>query len=267
VKSQPAKSKADANGYYTVKKGDTLLHIALEFGQNYRDLIVWNNLENPNDIKIDQVLRVIPPDSGIAGVQVGAVNNPSAEVKPVIPLAGVPMKNQPKGDKKPYSDAALAEMQKPDPSIAAVSPPVKPEDKPAVKPADKPADAAGGEEKSIAWVWPAEGAIISSFEDSKKGIDIAGKVGQPVYVAAPGKVMYAGSGIRGYGNLIVVRHTNTVTSVYAHNSNLLVKEEQMVTRGQKIAEMGSTDAESVRLHFEIRKQGKPVDPTKLLPSR
>jgi lipoprotein NlpD len=136
-----------------------------------------------------------------------------------------------------------------------------------VKPADKPADTAAGEEKSIAWVWPAEGAIISSFEDGKKGIDIAGKVGQPVYVAAPGKVMYAGSGIRGYGNLIVVRHTNTVTSVYAHNSNLLVKEEQMVTRGQKIAEMGSTDAESVRLHFEIRKQGKPVDPTKLLPGR
>jgi len=117
------------------------------------------------------------------------------------------------------------------------------------------------------WMWPAEGKIVTGFSDTAnlKGIDIAGKSGQPIFASAPGKVVYAGAGLRGYGKLIIVKHNNTFLSAYAHNKDILVKEGQQVTRGQKIAEMGNTDADQVMLHFEIRKQGKPMDPLKFLP--
>jgi len=116
-------------------------------------------------------------------------------------------------------------------------------------------------------MWPAEGKIVAKFSDGKKGIDIAGKLGQPVYAAGSGKVLYAGSGIRGYGNLVIVKHTNSLLSAYAHNKTIFVKEDQTVNKGQKIAEMGSSDSDAVKLHFEIRQQGKPVDPSKFLPNR
>lgn len=110
--------------------------------------------------------------------------------------------------------------------------------------------------------------MTTAFDDVKsKGLAISGKVGDPVVAAADGRVVYAGSGLRGYGNLVIVKHNSTYLTAYAHNQTLLVKEDQTVRRGQKIAEMGSTDAERVQLHFEIRKQGKPVDPAKLLPLR
>ncbi|HEV7855554.1 MAG TPA: peptidoglycan DD-metalloendopeptidase family protein, partial [Herminiimonas sp.] len=127
--------------------------------------------------------------------------------------------------------------------------------------------AASPDEDSVSWTWPAEGKIVASFDDGKKGIDISGKLGQPVLAAGAGKVMYAGSGIRGYGNLVIVKHTNNLLSAYAHNKTILVKEGQNVSKGQKIAEMGDSDADAVKLHFEIRQQGKPVDPSKFLPSR
>ncbi len=118
------------------------------------------------------------------------------------------------------------------------------------------------------WAWPAGGAVLAGFEEARnKGLSIGGKSGDPVLAAADGRVVYAGSGLRGYGNLVIVKHNATYLSAYAHNQILLVKEDQAVKRGQKIAEMGSTDAERVQLHFEIRRQGKPVDPAKLLPSR
>jgi lipoprotein NlpD len=120
----------------------------------------------------------------------------------------------------------------------------------------------------VNWIWPASGAVVVPFDDVRsKGIVIAGKAGDPVLAAADGRVVYAGSGLRGYGNLLIVKHNNTYLTAYAHNQTLLVKEDQAVRRGQKIAEMGSTDAESVQLHFEIRRLGKPVDPAKLLPPR
>jgi lipoprotein NlpD len=120
----------------------------------------------------------------------------------------------------------------------------------------------------INWMWPAAGTIASGFDETRsKGIAIAGKPGDPVYASADGRVVYAGSGLRGYGNLVILKHNNTYLTAYAHNQTLLVKEDQAVRRGQKIAEMGATDAESVQLHFEIRKLGKPVDPAKLLPPR
>jgi len=116
--------------------------------------------------------------------------------------------------------------------------------------------------------WPGNGAVLTGFDEVKnKGVDIAGNAGDPVLAAAEGKVVYAGSGLRGYGNLIILKHNNTYLTAYAHNQTLLVKEDQTVKRGQKIAEMGNSDADRVKLHFEVRKQGKPVDPTKYLPAR
>ena len=120
----------------------------------------------------------------------------------------------------------------------------------------------------INWLWPAASAVAAPFEEGKtKGLVFAGKAGDPVLAAAEGKVVYAGSGLRGYGNLVILKHNNTYLTAYAHNQALLVKEDQSVRRGQKIAEMGSTDANRVQLHFEIRRQGKPIDPAKLLPPR
>jgi len=119
----------------------------------------------------------------------------------------------------------------------------------------------------VAWIWPTDGKVVANFDDGKKGIDIAGKLGQQILAAGAGKVMYAGSGIRGYGNLVIIKHTNNLLSAYAHNKTILVKEGQTISKGQKIAEMGNSDADAVKLHFEIRRQGKPVDPAKFLPKR
>jgi lipoprotein NlpD len=256
----PAGKQADNRGYYTVKKGDTLIQIALDVGQNYRDLVVWNNLSNPNDIKVDQVLRVLPPEGS---AQTGSVATSSGvEVKPLAAPAGAaPHKSGPRGDKRPYSENALAELHKPDAGTA-----MKSEQKPIEKVPEPPA-AANHDDENIAWIWPAEGKVVSAFSEGKRGIDIAGKMGQPVVAAGSGKVLYAGSGIRGYGNLVIVKHSSNLLSAYAHNKTIFVKEDQNVTKGQKIAEMGNSDTDEVKLHFEIRQQGKPVDPSKFLPSR
>jgi lipoprotein NlpD len=131
-------------------------------------------------------------------------------------------------------------------------------------PAATPA-APSAAEDAISFQWPARGNLISGFDESKnKGLDIGGKVGDPVLAAADGRVVYAGAGLRGYGNLIILKHNNTYLTAYAHNQTLLVKEDQVIKRGQKIAEMGNSDADQVKLHFEIRRQGKPVDPAKYL---
>ena len=281
---QPQQPKHADRGYYTVHKGDTLIQIALEFGQNYRDLVTWNNLANPNDIKVDQVLRVLPPEQGTAaanGTQTGSVTVGSGvEVRPLNPSnagSSAPAgsnKTAPRGDKRPYSEANLAELQKPDTAAPAAgqssasAQPGAPANPPKVadKTPDTPAPSASDEE-SVSWIWPADGKVVSTFSDGKKGIDIAGKIGQPVLAAGSGKVLYAGSGIRGYGNLVIVKHSNNLLSAYAHNKTIFVKEDQTVTKGQKIAEMGNSDSDSVKLHFEIRQQGKPVDPSKFLPNR
>lgn len=259
--------QSDQRGFYTVKRGDTLIQIALDFGQNYRDLVVWNNLANPNDIKVDQVLRVLPPEGA---AQTGSVATaPGVEVRPLAPAAagpvGTPNKTGPRGDKRPYSDATLAEMQKPEtdavPQVASAAP------SPAAPARQAEPAAALTDDENISWIWPADGKVIAGFGDGRRGIAIAGQLGQPVVAAGAGKVLYAGSGIRGYGNLVIVKHTNNLLSAYAHNKTIFVKEDQTVARGQKIAEMGNSDSDEVKLHFEIRHQGKPVDPSKFLPSR
>jgi len=192
------------------------------------------------------------------------------EVRPAAPA--VPKKSGPRGEKRAYSDAALAELRS-DAGVAETQPaapaaaPARPAVAPAAAPAVAAAAAATGDEK-LSWMWPSEGKVIGTFDEGKnKGVDIAGKAGQQVVAAGAGKVMYAGSGIRGYGNLVIVKHSNSLLSAYAHNRSILVKEGQNVNKGQAIAEMGDSDADRVKLHFEIRQQGKPVDPSKFLPNR
>ncbi len=216
-------------GFYRVKPGDRLYRIALENGQNYRDIARWNNIQNPDQIEVGQVLRVKPPagDTGtplpapVASGSSFASNNPAS----VPPATATPPAN---------ASAAAA-----------------------------PSAVSSGE---LRLSWPAKGNVIGRFDDSKnKGLNIGGNAGDPVYAAGAGKVVYSGAGLRGYGNLVIIKHDATFLTAYAHNRTLLVKEGDSVTRGQKIAEMGNSDADRVMLHFEVRRDGKPVDPMKYLP--
>jgi lipoprotein NlpD len=232
AKVLPGAENAGKAGYYTVRQGDTLLRIGLDHGQSARDLARWNNLDNPNLIETGQVLRVAPPAQEAAAVRPAAL---AVTAAPVV--------------------AAQA--------ASAASAPIA--TKPVAAAPSTPANTEGDD--PIAFQWPVRGPLIAGFDEAKnKGLDIAGKAGDPVLAAADGKVVYAGSGLRGYGNLIILKHNNTYLTAYAHNQTLLVKEEQTIKRGQKIAEMGNSDADQVKLHFEIRRQGKPVDPAKYLPA-
>jgi lipoprotein NlpD len=277
------------SGVYQVKPRDTLYSIALDHGVDPRELAQWNNVENGR-IQPGQVLRVKPPE-GAPPVQVGAARSGAGPIEsrpldsrtpdsrgidtraaPSAPSAA--MKTEPKALRLPYSgenlallqrgDAAQAPAQsaKPDaaPPVAAIAPKPPAPTSPAA-PAAEPRD-----DEAIEFIWPAKGKVLARFsEPTSKGLDIAGKPGDPVVAAAGGRVIYIGTGIRGYGKLIVIKHDNNFNSVYAHNREILVKQDQTVTRGQKIAELGDTDSDSPKLHFEIRKSGKPVDPAKYLP--
>ena len=236
VKPLPGAENAGKPGYYTVKPGDTLIRIGLDTGQNFRDIVRWNNLENPNLIEVGQVLRIVPPTS----------DNPLVVTRPVT--SGTAATTTAAAPVRPASAASAASA--PAPAAAAVTPP------PAAT------------EDDIAWIWPAQGKLIAGFDEVKnKGYDIDGKAGDAIIAAGDGRVVYAGAGLRGYGNLIILKHNNTYLTAYAHNQTLLVKEDQSVKKGQKIAEMGNSDADRVKLHFEIRRQGKPVDPAKYLPAK
>jgi len=294
---------------YLVKRGDTLYTIALDHGLDYKDLASWNQLEDPNLIKVGQQLRLRPPpgwkpEPSDEGVVVGPVAaEPPIESKPLEAPPPPPVKSTPKGIKAPYSEQALAQLTrdptkapsslepkpaapepKPEPksepraaapaasaaasSAAAAAPPKAPAPSvqaTAPKPDEKPSDAATPD--SMQWVWPTTGKILHTFNQgpNPKGVAIGGSAGQAIVASAAGKVVYSGSGLRGYGKLIIIKHNNTYLSVYAHNRELLVKEGERVSKGQRIAEMGSTDSDRVGLHFEIRRLGKPVDPLKYLP--
>lgn len=261
-KPQEQEPAADPPGFYTVRKGDTLSRIAQQFSQNWRELADWNSLSNPNDIKVGQQLRVVPPEGASmasvpmdTGMEVrpldssaaAAPRNPPAEPQQLRALGG--MKNGPLGNKVAYTDQAWSDWQRGDGGRS-----LEPQ-----RPSAGPA-AAGR------FVWPTDGKIIRTFDAGRKGIDIAGVAGQPVVAVGDGTVLYA-KNMRGYGNLVIVDHNEGLVSAYAHNKTILVKEGQTVTRGQRIADMGDTDADSVKLHFEIRQLGKPVDPAGFLPSR
>jgi len=240
----PAVESGVRPGYYMVKGGDTLIRIGLDSGQNWKDLVRWNNLDNPNLIEVGQVLRVVPPGVDPAVAVSRPIPPTRAEARPVPSAPGA-------------SAAASA------PVVVAAAPAPAP----AATPAPAPPSARDPDD-DIAWSWPVASSVSTPFDEARnKGLVFRGKPGDPVLAAADGRVVYAGSGLRGYGNLVILKHSATYLTAYAHNQTLLVKDDQAVKRGQKIAEMGSTDADSVQLHFEIRKQGKPIDPAKLLPPR
>lgn len=257
VKPSPGAENAGKPGYYTVKPGDTLIRVGLENGQNWRDIARWSGLENPNAIEVGQVLRVVPPAP--------TVDNAAVVARPVAPagrVEGRPLDGKPGAPASaPVGGAggAGAAATAASPTVVAPTAPT-----PAAPGGSNPRDP----DEDLNWAWPAAGPVATSFDEARsRGVAIAGKAGDPVMAAADGRVIYAGSGLRGYGNLVIIKHNNTFLTAYAHNQTLLVKEDQAVRRGQKIAEMGSSDAERVQLHFEIRRQGKPVDPTRLLPTR
>ncbi len=227
-------------GYYTVKPGDTLIHIALEHGQSVRDIARWSGVDNPNRIEVGQVLRIEPPT-------VGAVVTRPVTIASAAPIAG--------------ATGVLGGAPKAGPTVAPAPP------EPTATASAAPV-APGSADDGVTWIWPTSGSVIAGFDEVKnKGVDIGGSAGEAVLAAADGRVVYVGAGLRGYGNLIILKHNNTYLSAYAHNQTLLVKEDQSVRRGQKIAEMGNSDADRVKLHFEVRRQGKPVDPLKYLPVR
>jgi lipoprotein NlpD len=246
-----------AGATYTVRQGDTLFSIARAHGVDFRELAGWNNID-PASIKVGQQLRLTPPD----GVAATPMKPPpgGVETRPLdsgVVSADPAMKTQPLGQRVPYSDEAYARMAK-------VQPAATPEVKLEVKPAAKPDTPRGDGE--VDWAWPTAGKVVASFDGtSSKGISVSGKMGQPVYASAAGKVTYTGI-FRGLGRIVVVQHNKNYLSVYAHNSNVVVKQDQLVSKGQKISEMGNSDADQVKLHFEIRRQGKPVDPITLLPA-
>ncbi len=250
----PGFENAGKAGYYTVKPGDTMIRIGMETGQSWRDIARWNGLTNPNVIEVGQVLRVTPP--------VAATTVPAATVLAgAKPAAGV---NAPVAAGSTGA-AAATPVAPSGVTTTAVAPAAVTAT--AVPPAQGGTAAAPADDE-VSLIWPASGAVISGFDEVKnKGVDIGGAAGDPVLAAADGRVVYVGSSLRGYGNLIILKHNNTYLTAYAHNQALLVKEDQTVRKGQKIAEMGNSDADRVKLHFEVRRQGKPVDPAKYLPPR
>lgn len=237
------------------------------------------------------------PESNDANVVIKPLNSEAAYSQPMSapvnaaatrPAAAAltPTLSEPKAIREPYSEKALATL--PTPTKSAKPPPEKlatvsdktdvaksltnkvetnksePVKSELVKPVVENTGALNGED-DVVWSWPTVGKVVAGFnESSNKGVDINGKLGQPVIASAAGKVIYSGSDLRGYGKLVIIKHNKTYLSVYAHNSQILVKEGQQVSKGQKISEMGNSDADQVKLHFEIRRQGKSVDPAKYL---
>jgi lipoprotein NlpD len=243
-------------GYYRVKPGDTLYRIALENGQNYRDIAAWNNLANPNQIEVDQLLRVAPPGANTAAMTPGVAT---------APVTGGAVQGAPLGSSAAAGTSGTAAPNAQLPPVYGSGPgstatTIPPQPAVGAQASSPAADA------NVTFAWPVRGPLLDTFDDNKnKGLNIGGTPGEPVKAAAAGRVVYAGNGLRGYGNLIIIKHNATYLTAYAHNRSLMVKEGDAVTKGQEIAQMGNTDSDRVMLHFEIRRQGKPVDPMKYLP--
>ena len=275
VQDRSAPVRQPESKYRDVQSGDTLYSIAWESGRDYGDLARWNDLDPPYVIRRGQKIRLFPPDGsrklapasddfrivasgdtlyGIARETGLPVADLAAWNRLAPPYAISP------GQRlrlTPPPSAAIAQMPAPTPAPRSVpSGPPKTEDE---------SDSTG----PVVWRWPTDGKTITRFApgDRTKGIDIAGSKGQPIYAAAPGKVVYQGSGLRGYGQLIIVKHNVDFLSAYAHASTIYVQEGSAVAAGQKIAAMGSSGADRVKLHFEIRRRGEPVDPLDFLPKK
>ena len=249
-------------GEYIVQKGDTLYAIAFQNGLDYRDLAFWNNLDSPDVIKAGQSLRLTPPeDSATRAKGVETLPMRDAGLSKARQLGEPVLLPEPKALRLPYSEANWAE-------VSGVRPTAPAE----VRKAPDAAKAEPGDSVNAAsnddWRWPANGKLLGGFgQGGGKGIDIAGERNAPILAVAPGKVVYSGDGLRGYGKMLIVKHSDEFLTAYAHNQTLLVKEGDWIKGGQKIAEMGDTDSDRVKLHFEVRQYGKPLDPLKYLPER
>jgi len=230
------------SGHYIVQRGDSLWSIAFRFGWDWRELAQVNNIPPPHVIHPGQTIRFTRhTQSRAVAARPTPAPTPPASTSPSVVTTPVPIP-------PPLTR----------PSVPAAKPPA------ATTPVKPVARSASG------WAWPTNGAVIGRFSSNgslNKGIDIAGELGQPVLAASDGAVVYAGSGLRGYGELVIIKHSDTYVSAYGHNRRLLVQEGQQVKAGHTIAEIGSTGTDRVKLHFEIRRQGKPVDPLQYLPKR
>lgn len=254
-------SREAHDGQYLVQAGDTLYSIALAFGQDFRDIARWNGLDDQAHLQVGQTLRVAPPPG----------EGSAAEASPIA------LSPSTKVETRPLAPSEIAPQ-------AATAPPPTPGAQPDIAPAapgrsgvaTPPGGAAppttdnksAAVEPNSVWAWPSTGKVVERFDEAhNKGIDIGGSVGDPVLAANDGQVVYSGSGLRGYGKLVIIKHTDDYVSAYAHNNEILVTQGEAVKRGQHIADLGMTDASTPRLHFEIRRRGTPVDPLAYLPPR
>ena len=267
--------------FHIVAQGETLGLIALDYGLDHTDLALWNNLSNPNLIEIGQQLQLQPPKTqpevtaiepvkpkapapsraredevatrkdGVTRTQVGVGGNSGerdvAEVTDPVAL------------KLDYSEGEAERLLEQSGGVEQASLAVR------ATPSTAGAPRNTRERNGITWSWPVNGQLSDSFSEDNKGIDIGGPRGQPIYSSADGKVIYAGSGLTGYGQLVIIKHTNEYLSTYAHNDKIFVAEGESVNRGQAIAEMGDTGSDRVGLHFEIRRGSDAYDPQQFLP--
>jgi lipoprotein NlpD len=253
--------KATPDGYYRVRRGDSLYTIAFKLGMDWRDLAAWNGVRSPYIIYPDQELRLTaPPSVSSSEVVTRPARVPAGTVSTDLPKPGTPppaavdpAQATPSG-KPPISVAEAAGSAAPPPAEAASTQPA------AIGPSRDP----------VAWRWPTEGRLLSTFkagDPSRNGVEIGGNEGQPIVAAAAGEVVYSGNGLIGYGELIIVKHSDRMLSAYAHNRRRLVSEGEQVSAGAKVAEMGRDDRNRAMLHFEIRVNGTPQDPLKFLPRK
>jgi lipoprotein NlpD len=287
----PVATRSAVGGTYRVQSGDTLYAIAFKHGIDFRDLAGWNRIPAPYRIYVGQELKLGAPSS-VASTP-GAVVTAPLEERPIAttvtplssqtqsarptnvspppkPVASTPMFENVEPESTSSQAPAAAVASAPPPKVVAQSSPPKPpvvaetETPKPVEPA--PQLNAGG----VSWHWPAAGNVIGTYvsgDQTKQGIDIAGNEGDPITATADGEVVYSGNGLIGYGELIIIKHNASFLSAYGHNRKRLVQEGDKVKAGQRIAEMGASAAARDELHFEIRKNGKPVNPLEYLPVR
>lgn len=296
----PDKAVVTDRQTYLIQRGDTLYGVALKHGIDYRELAQWNGIVDPNALRIGQEIDLsVPSRQKSSSQQEQVVEQQQANTaqptlfsvpQPIISSdaeqlpSAIPQSDrevsagslvtEPKGVKLPYSETAVAQLR--DSARPSITPPSKVEtvavapvtqtivEKESAPPKISSQKPEGRSAGNIKWSWPTNGQVLSRYTEKSKGVSISGRPGQSIVASADGTVVYSGSGLRGYGKLIIVKHNDTYLSAYGHNSKILVREGEAVTKGQKIAEMGNTDSDIVKLHFEIRERGKPVDPLKFL---
>ena len=290
----PGSTLTDQEGkqIYVVQRGDTLYSIALKYGLDVNQLAERNGIVDPRELRIGQQVELYashsegqaahPEQTTSQPILYSIYEDSSPDLTGDKP-GGLPLndqnssaflKTEPRAAMLPYSDATLSQLgdsvETTMPSKEMAGKNAEPNHKSAAEKSSGNDDASHLESRNssgINWGWPADGQVMSRFSQKSKGVGIAGRVKQPVLASASGVVVYSGSGLRGYGNLVIIKHNDTYLSAYGHNSKVFVHEGEKVSKGQKIAEMGNTEGGAVKLHFEIRERGKPVDPLNFLPNR